>query len=172
MWHCDRPQAQQKLASSLAQLVNTIRTVLFVPFLAAFWTTLTTNFQLIDSLRLNKFLLLIRNYVHAAFAYLHQRSWPKDITSDYLKIIEDMLVEIEGRVSDGLRYHILDVWVDELGKVDEERKAPLAEILTIVVKAKETGRTKILKARAQEVLDDERLSTWATVKQESAASKA
>ena len=49
-------------------------------------------------------------------------------------------------------------------KVDGERKAPLAEILTIVVKAKETGRTKILKARAQEVLDDERLSTWATVK--------
>ncbi|KAI4141725.1 MAG: hypothetical protein LQ340_007560 [Diploschistes diacapsis] len=99
------------------------------------------------------------------------KTW-KGLFFYYLKIIEDMLVEIEGRVSDGLRYHILDVWVDELGKVDEERKAPLAEILTIVVKAKETGRTKILKARAQEVLDDERLSTWATVKQESAASKA
>ena len=160
MWHSDRPQTQQRLAISLAELVGSLRGPLFIPFVSAFWTTLTSNFHLIDSFRLDKFLLLVRNYVNAAFAYLGRLSWPADTTSDYLQIVEGILTEAQGKVGDGLRYHILDVWVDELDKVDEERKAPLKNILSVIVNTKIGGRTKVLRSRADDVLADKRLDDW------------
>ena len=160
MWHSDRPQTQQRLAISLAELVGSLRSALFVPFVGAFWTTLISNFHLIDSFRLDKFLLLMRNYVNAAFSYLKRHSWPTNLTSDYLQIIEEILMESQGKVGDGLRYHILDVWVDELDKVDLERKAPLEDILSIISKTKASGRTKTLRVRADDVLADKRLLDW------------
>ena len=99
--------------------------------------------------------------MNAAFAYLGRLSWPADMTSDYLQIVQEILLEAQGKVGDGLRYHILDVWVDELDKVDEERKAPLKDILSVIVNTKTGGRTKVLRSRADDVLADERLDDWA-----------
>ena len=164
MWHSDRLQTQQKLAVSLAGLVSPLNDSLFIPFMAAFWTTSVTNFHLIDSYRLDKFLFLIRNYVNAAFWYLEQRLWPGEMLSNYLKIIEDILLESQGKVSDGLKYHLLDIWVDELDKVDERREAPLEEVVKVVNNTKVNGRTKILRSRANDVLADERLNNWVPTK--------
>ena len=160
MWHSDRPQAQQKLATSLAQLVFEFTDNLFVPFVEAFWATIAANFHLIDSLRMDKFFLLMREYVHAAFLYLHHRGWPQQLTSKYLDVIKDLLLESRGKVADGLRYHIIDVWVDELDSVDGDKTAPLERILEAIEVVRENGRTKFLKAKAREVFEDERLSKW------------
>ena len=160
MWHSDRPQTQQKLANSLASLVDDMRAALFGPFLSAFWTTLATNFHLIDSLRLDKFLLLMRKYVNVAFSYLDHRHWPPDLTAEYLQVIQDVLLEDQGKISDGIRYHIFDVWIDELEAADQDRKAPLKEIMGVIDKVEQRGRTKILKTKAREALADGRLSTW------------
>jgi ribosomal RNA-processing protein 1 len=161
MWHSDRPLTQQRLALSFAGLVSTLRESLFLPFLAAFWTTITTNYADIDSLRLNKFLFLIRAYINAAFAYLNVRAWLDELTSGYLEIIGNILLEAQGKVSDGLRYHILDVWVDELEKVDERRTAPISTVMDLIVQVKAKGRTKVLRQHAGEALDDDRLTDWA-----------
>ena len=161
MWHSDRPLTQQKLALTLSQLLGPLDESMFLPFLSAFWTTTITNYGLIDSLRLDKFLMLIRNYIYAAFAYISARSWPSETTSGYLDLIGNILLEGHGKVNDGLRYHILDVWIDELEKVDIERKAPLSSLLEAVLRTSRNGRTKVLKTRAAEVLEDPRLAEWA-----------
>ena len=160
MWHSDRPKMQQKLAVSLADLVQPLRTSLFAPFLAAFWTTLANEYHSIDALRLDKFLFLIRNYVRCAFFYLSNHAWAPTITSEYLDIIDGILNEAQGSVSDGLKYHVLDVWIDELDKVDDKDEVPFDKVLSVVRKLATTGRTRTLKSRANETLADERLLNW------------
>ena len=160
MWHSDRPRTQQRLARALAELVAPVPAPLFAPFLHAFWATMAAQYPLTDGLRLDKFLYLMRCYANAAFAYLDAVGWPEGLLAEYLSIIEDIWLEEQGRVSDGLRYHVLELWVDELEKVDEEGKFPLEDIMAPIERLAKEGRTKALRDRAKECLADERLKDW------------
>ncbi|CEN62362.1 hypothetical protein ASPCAL08998 [Aspergillus calidoustus] len=68
---------------------------------------------------------------------------------------------------DGLRYHILDLWIDELEKVlefDDEGKpvgeVPIDLLLAPVERLKKEGLHKPVRTRAAETLGDERLVKW------------
>lgn len=72
---------------------------------------------------------------------------------------------------DGLRYHILDLWIDEIEKVvefeegeDGERRikgdVPMEVLLRPVETLKAKGMHKPVRTRAGETLDDERLVEW------------
>ena len=65
------------------------------------------------------------------------------------------------KVADGIRYHVLDIWVDELVKVvaDEKKveEKVLESIMAPVRRLGDEGRTKIVRSRARDVLRDERL---------------
>ena len=160
MWHSDRPKTQQRLALALSHLVLPLPESLFVPFLRAFWTTMTNQYPLMDGLRLDKFLLLMRFYANAAFTYLAQASWLEALLGEYLKVIEELLLEAQGKVSDGLRYHVLDLWIDELEKVEGEDKCPLERLMQPMERLSKEGRTKMIRERAKECLADERLKDW------------
>lgn len=60
----------------------------------------------------------------------------------------------DGKVPDGLRYHVLDVWVDALLECDEWEDKGLLEPVQRVAKE---GTTKVLRSHATSTLDDERL---------------
>ena len=152
MWHSDRPKTQQALAHALADLVRPLPRPLLVPFLSAFWTTMAHQYAMIDALRLDKFLMLMRFYVNAAFTYLSGLVWDEDLLAEYLQVVEELLMEEQGKVSDGLRYHVLDLWVDELRKVDEDGTSPLKSIMEPVQQLRVKGRTKTLRDRAKECL--------------------
>ena len=73
----------------------------------------------------------------------------------YLDLVEELPLSVgDGKVPDGLRYHVLDVWVDGLLEVEgwEERG-----LMRPVGKLAKEGRTKIVRERARGVLGDERL---------------
>ncbi|KAL2835905.1 nucleolar protein,Nop52-domain-containing protein [Aspergillus pseudoustus] len=68
---------------------------------------------------------------------------------------------------DGLRYHLLDIWIDELEKVLEfnEQGKPVGEVpidmlLEPVETLRKEGLHKPVRARAAETLGDERLVQW------------
>jgi ribosomal RNA-processing protein 1 len=77
---------------------------------------------------------------------------------------------------DGLRYHVMDIWIDELEKVlefeevggdDDETKTrkpkgdvPIELILRPIEKLRAESPYKPVRTRAQEALDDERLIEW------------
>ena len=66
-----------------------------------------------------------------------------------------------GRVPDGLRYHVLDVWVDGLEVVAETMDETLVrEAMKPVQKLAEYGKTKVLRMRAKGVIRDERVEAW------------
>ncbi len=78
----------------------------------------------------------------------------------------------EGRkVPDGVRYHVLDVWVDELERVLKEgeeessrsierRKAAFDMVVGLVEGVAREALTKGVRIRAKESLADERLLEW------------
>lgn len=160
MWHSDRPLTQQRLSDTLASLLSPLPEASFIPFMAAFWKTIHTNYSTIDSLRLDKFLYLIRRYVNTAFTYLQTRLWPAELLQSYVDVIRGVLCEEQGKVSDGLRYHILDTWLEELDDVDRDGSAPVDDIMGVIQDVATTGRTKVLRQHAKGVLKDERLKDW------------
>lgn len=60
----------------------------------------------------------------------------------------------DGKVPDGVRYHVLDVWVDGLVETEGWEEV---EVTRPVEKLRTEGRTKVVRERAGEVLRDERL---------------
>lgn len=60
----------------------------------------------------------------------------------------------DGKVPDGVRYHVLDVWVDGLVETDGWEAVG---IMRPVERLRTEGRTKVVRERARTVLEDERL---------------
>ena len=60
----------------------------------------------------------------------------------------------DGKVPDGVRYHVLDVWVD--GLVETEGWDGVG-VMRPVEKLRIDGRTKVVRERARDVLRDDRL---------------
>ena len=167
MWHSDRPIPQQKLAVSLSSLVSLLPQLLFIPFLRAFWITIAREWTVIDALRMNKFMFLVRCYVNAGFGYLGKYGYDEELVEGHLEVIREIPLSVgNGKVSDGLRYHVLDVWVDELDKIDEGREGvcPVELLMEPVRTLAKEGMSKTLRTRAKETAGDDRLSSWSTKK--------
>ena len=104
----------------------------------------------------------MRKYVNAAFDYVARAAWDASLLHDYLQLIERIPLNPENlKIPDGLRYHVMDVWVDELDRVDrEKRTCPVQDILGPVKRLERDGMTRAIRKRAKETLGDERLRDW------------
>lgn len=162
----DKPAQQQALSRSLASLPSSLKTPVVLPFLRGFWATIAREWTNIEALRLDKYLYLIRQYVNASFRYLSQNNWGN---TEEIKTHGEIMAEFplnaqDTKIPNGLRFHVLDVWVDELEKVDGEwgvEKREVLEALCAPVEAlAKEGRLKVVRNAAKETLGDERLRAW------------
>ncbi|KAF2855977.1 nucleolar protein-like protein NOP52 variant [Plenodomus tracheiphilus IPT5] len=167
LWMQDKPALQQRLSRDLASLVHTLRTPVVLPFLRAFFLTIAREWKQIEALRLDKYLYLIRQYMNASFAFLSKNNWRKNLIEQWNAVVEQTPLESEDmRIPNGLRYHVLDVWVDELEKVDgvewdkEERRETLELLVLPIENLAKGGKLKALRSAAKECLGDERLRAW------------
>ncbi|TAQ87110.1 hypothetical protein B7494_g4559 [Chlorociboria aeruginascens] len=163
LWMSDRPLTQQALASSLASLVSILPSPTTVPFLRAFWQTMAREWTGIDVLRMEKFLLLVRRYVAAHFEVLDKNGWKEEGQNGITEVMglmgEVALNVGDMRISNGLRFHVIDVWVDEMERAGIlELEKPVVEALLgplrTLVKA---SPNKVVRRKAKEALEDERL---------------
>ncbi|KAJ3977866.1 Nop52-domain-containing protein [Lentinula raphanica] len=137
-WMSDKSLVQQALASELAELVLSItNTVSAFSFLNGFWETMVREWNGIDRLRLDKYLMLVRRFVNVAFRLLIRHDWDSKMCQEYNAILEHLdgpLCPSDGRVSTGLVYHITDVYLEELEKnlrsSSSAKPIPLALILS------------------------------------------
>ncbi|KAL2353930.1 hypothetical protein BJ546DRAFT_87650 [Cryomyces antarcticus] len=164
MWMSDRPRTQQRLAIDMAGLVDGIGKEDFLPWMDAFWKTMSREWMGIDVLRMDKFLFLIRQYLAASFRYLARQSW-KDagLVGQYMDILaETPLNPPDAKIPNGLRFHVLDIYVDELDKIDADREGdlPLKTLLWPLQRLEENSPVKLVRTRAKEALNDERLKDW------------
>jgi ribosomal RNA-processing protein 1 len=151
-----------------------------------FWETISREWSGIDRHRMDKYLLLIRCMLRAVFGLLYD-STREEASREEREAARGQVEAIgrwplssgrgngEGRkVPDGIRYHVLDVWVDELeqafrdgaaegveGELEEGRRVAVMEMVMGLVEGVATeALTKGVRLRAKDVLADERLQAW------------
>ncbi|KAG9242622.1 hypothetical protein BJ878DRAFT_160351 [Calycina marina] len=162
MWMSDRPLTQQALATSLADLVAILPAENSIPFLRAFWQTMQREWTNIDVLRMEKFLLLTRRYLGATFKLLKKGKWEEGLIEEHFKMLgEGPCNVLDMTVPNGMRFHFIDIYVDELKKVgaleNDGEDVPL-ELLLKPIRALAKGNpTKPVRTKAKEALADERL---------------
>lgn len=162
MWMCDRPRPQQALASDLASLITILPPSTVIPFLRAFWQTMAREWTNIDVLRMEKFLLLTRRVIGATFAYLESKRWEGALVDEHLHLFEELpLNAMDAKLPNGMRYHVIDVYVDELERVGvletELESVPLDTLLKPLRQLWKDSPTKAVRQKCKEVLADERL---------------
>ncbi|TKA51715.1 hypothetical protein B0A49_13477 [Cryomyces minteri] len=164
MWMSDRPRTQQRLAIDMAGLVDGIGKENFLPWMDAFWKTMSREWMGIDVLRMDKFLFLTRQYLAASFRYLARKRWEDtELVDQYMDILaETPLNPPDAKVPNGLRFHVLDIYVDELDKIDADREGdpPLKTLLWPLQRLEENSPVKLVRTRTTEALNDERLKDW------------
>jgi len=108
MWFSDKPLVQQELAENLARLVEHLQPARAVLFVNAFMQTMIREWTGIDryggmtcvrcgailtlvccrfSLRLDKFMSLVRKAVHHMLQYLHKRQWDQQLLEQFVNIL-------------------------------------------------------------------------------------
>ncbi|KAI1377032.1 hypothetical protein F4677DRAFT_444839 [Hypoxylon crocopeplum] len=181
VWMCDRPIPQQNLCADLAGLISVLpapnddECAVVIPFLRAFWATLSREWTSIDVLRMEKYLLLVRRVFGASLAWVGDgkkegRPWTGARADGMIRLLKQWPFEKTGnlsKVSVGLRLHVLDIWVDEAEKLElladeddsdhsEDTKGFL-DRLRHVVEVQTKSTCKPVRARAEESMSDERL---------------
>ena len=169
----DKPALQQRLSLSLATLPSSLQQPLVLPFIRAFWITIAREWSQIEALRLDKYLYLIRQYVNASFQILAKDGWKDtEAIEEYGRVLEETaLSPVDTKVPNGLRYHVLDVWVDELEKVEEAWEGKLDALESVmkpVERLAKEGKGKVMRQSAKECLEDERIRAWKGEKTEDA----
>lgn len=156
----DRPVPQQNLANSLADLVSILPPSSQIPFLRAFWQTMQREWTNIDVLRMEKFLLLTRRYLGASFRVLKKGKWEEEKVAEMLSVLGELPLNVgDMRVPNGLRFHVIDIYVDELERAGalEAGMVPLEDLLLPLRRLAKESPTKPVRTKAKEALEDERL---------------
>ncbi|KAF7868369.1 hypothetical protein EAF04_004901 [Stromatinia cepivora] len=184
MWMCDRPLPQQSLANSLASLLSTLPPSKQAPFYTGFWNIMCKEWERIDVLRMEKFLLLVRRYLAAGFEVIvssgessgkkkgdSKKSAESGISGAGEEVL-GVLSEIPcgagpdaQRTPNGMRFHVIDIWVDELEKLgvldaakeSEEGAGRLERLLEPLRKLGKESINKVVRNKVKEALGDERL---------------
>ena len=183
----DRPVPQQRLATDLASLADSLpRPEVVATWFAAFWEVLGERWPHVDALRMDKFLLLVRRVFTAQLRYAEPGTKSGE---DVIKTFAEWPFEEAGdlrRVPLGIRLHVLDLWVDELERAgflyDEEEEegqkttkkdgkedaaeGQLVRRMGDLVQALIHCPVKAVRERARDTYDDERLP-WVEKKEES-----
>lgn len=132
-WHSDRVLVQQNLAKELSNLCLKVKDNNFIPFIRAFWVTICREWNGIDILRLDKFYTLTRLFIAAAFEKLVSIKWSEQLLEQYVSLMEEIpLSPTNVKTPNGVRYHIADIWIEELHKAvreQEKRKDVPIEVL-------------------------------------------
>ena len=186
------PISVQNLIATLADLTVSTTTLaspaaVVLPLTEAFWTTMAREWTSIDAHRMDKYLLFVRFVVRRIFAGIVQDATNEDTEEEVQKwqiaLLENFpLSPRERKVPDGLRYHVLDIYVDELeravalgqddgeedgeeqgeGEILEETRTRVERLLVPVETVARGGLSKGVRVRAKEVLADERVVRWRT----------
>ncbi|PWN52297.1 Nop52-domain-containing protein [Violaceomyces palustris] len=172
-WMSDKPVIQQALAQELSDLVLLIpspsgeegasdegsipalrcspRARSGLAFVEGFWDTMIREWNGIDRLRLDKFYMLLRRFLNAAFRLLASEDWEENALFQFSFILEKpggpLCSPNDLKVPDSIVYHLSDIYMEELEKAVgwyEQQKAastsirgtvPVVELLEPFIRA-------------------------------------
>ncbi|PON79538.1 Nucleolar, Nop [Parasponia andersonii] len=114
-WHSDKVPAQSEIADSISSLFPKLDLPLSIHFLSVFFLTMRREWTGIDALRLDKFYLLIRRFVHSFFVLLKSNSWDLELSRRLMGVLEERTLLADDKFQgNGVNYHIVSIFLDEL----------------------------------------------------------
>lgn len=123
-------------------------------FLRTFFHTIRRDWDTMDKYRVDKFYTLMRLMMHQVFKYMAERHWNYGIIRLFNDVVFD---EVLNQRPNGLRYHLIDLTMDELAHVSVKAPFPLTEATFLDVLEPYFGM-------CQTGLDDDTLQTRVTEK--------
>lgn len=181
MWFSDKPRPQQYLAKELGELVLDVPAKEYEKFVLAYWLIITKEWSGIDHHRLDKFLLLVRRSLHYQIKRLKVEEYNESLMNSFLEDLKKCPLSGDKRIPNGIPFHIIDIYCDELEKImfedlekegdfeeyDEDEKSeiikatPIETLLKPIVELQKTAIYKPLRVKIKdEFFEDPRLIQW------------
>lgn len=132
LWMQDKPLIQEKLVDDICQLVHDFPNETYtLMFIKAFFDTEAREWFGLDQWRINKFMMLVREFLHSSFLFLKNCQWKESVCQKLSDIIEESVLNCNNsNLPAGLKMHLIDIFISELGKVvDNELSSDTAVIL-------------------------------------------
>jgi ribosomal RNA-processing protein 1 len=126
--------------------------------------------------RIDKFYLLARRYVAAAFRFLKEEEWSEKFVKEYTEMLSNGPLQLSShkdranssspknsKIPNSIRYHITDIFLDELDKVEplesaEDEFWPIVKkLLEPFTNIRKEGFDKTAKLKVKGMLEDTRL---------------
>ncbi|XP_038875379.1 ribosomal RNA processing protein 1 homolog [Benincasa hispida] len=115
IWHADKVPVQSELINRLASLLLHLDLPLAVQYFSVFLLTMRREWAGIDALRLDKFYLLIRRFLHQFFALLKKHSWDLELCRCSVQVLEERVFFADDKFhGNGVNYQIASVFLEEL----------------------------------------------------------
>ncbi|KAM9089509.1 ribosomal RNA processing protein 1 homolog B isoform 3-T3 [Megaptera novaeangliae] len=86
-------------------------------FLQTFWQTVNREWPDIDGLRLDKYHMLIRLVLRQSFEVLKRNGWEESRIKLFLDVLMKEILHPESQSPNGVKFHFIDIYLDELSKV-------------------------------------------------------
>ncbi|EPY88116.1 ribosomal RNA processing protein 1 B-like protein [Camelus ferus] len=111
-------RVQEELANTISQLIHVVNNSEAQHlFIQTFWQTMNREWKGIDQLRLDKFYMLIRLVLRQSFEVLKRNGWEESRIKLFLDVLMKEILRPESQSPNGVKFHFIDIYVDELSKV-------------------------------------------------------
>lgn len=115
VWHADKFPVQSELVNRLASLLLHLDLSVAVQYFSVFLLTMRREWSGIDALRLDKFYLLIRRFLHQFFGLLKKHSWDLELCRRLVQVLEERVFFTDDKFhGNGVNYQIAAVFLEEL----------------------------------------------------------
>ncbi|XP_077990193.1 ribosomal RNA processing protein 1 homolog A-like [Glandiceps talaboti] len=115
MWMSDKPLIQEELAETISHLIHAFQSPQSaLLFIDTFFQTMTREWAGIDRLRMDKFYLLVRKCLIHSFELIKKSQWDIELIQKLMDIFKAGVLNAEKEIPDGLRYHLIEIYLDEL----------------------------------------------------------
>ncbi|KAJ4974727.1 hypothetical protein NE237_007901 [Protea cynaroides] len=131
VWHTDKQPVQVEIINLIASLLVSLDLVVSLHYIEVFLSTMGCEWDSIDFLRLDKFYLLFRRFMHNGFFLLKQNSWNLDLLNRLMGVLEEnTFLAIDKYPAKGVNYHISEIFLDELKPFLPIRREALDALLS------------------------------------------
>ncbi|KAG6649268.1 ribosomal RNA processing protein 1 homolog A-like [Carya illinoinensis] len=115
VWHADKLPVQSQLVDRLSSLLLRLPLPLSFDYFSVFLLTMRREWSGIDALRLDKFYLFMRRFLHHSFALLKKNSWDSELSSRFMSVLVERTFFSDDKFQgSGVNYHIASVFLEEL----------------------------------------------------------
>ncbi|KAL8582640.1 hypothetical protein ACOMHN_028705 [Nucella lapillus] len=117
-WMQDKPLLQEELSTKLCSLLKAFPdTGSSLEFAAVFFTTQAKEWGRLDQWRMNKFMMLIRDFLNATLEVVRHGQWKESGVQTLSALIGEVMDAGKEDLPDGFRMHLADILLEEMEKV-------------------------------------------------------